>query len=383
MSSLWNLGFRPFLLFGIFWTVIHLAHWIAFQAGWISFTPAADPVAWHAHELVYGYVMAIVAGFLLTATQNWTGIPGVKGLRLRAIVAVWGLARILSCFWREAPLLFALADLAFLPILAVGLWPYLGQPSQGKNRVFLLLFLALFAFNLLSHLAVNGFVSFPTRSSMYGAIYVVLLMVSLIAGRVIPFFAGAVIPDLKAGAPGWLEALAAVSLVLFFAASLFLELSPFVAVLAFVAAAAQLARWLLWRPWRATGIPVLFVLYVAYFWLPLGLVLKGLSSFGFLPPSAALHAFTAGCIGSMIYGMITRVALGHSGRPIRPVPVIVLGYVLITLSAAVRVIWPVVEPGTAVTGFAASGSLWILAHVIFLVVYAPILWSPRADGRPG
>ncbi len=383
VSSIWNLGFRPFFLFGVIWAVLHLVHWIAFQAGWITSPPLADPIAWHGHELVFGYGLAIVAGFLLTASQNWTGIPGVKGPPLQALVGLWGLARLLSFFWGKIPLIFAVVDLAFLPLLTAYLWPYLGRSSQKNNRVFLVMFLVLFAFNTLVHFAVNGVISFPGRSSLHGAIYVVLLMISLIGGRVIPFFAGAVIPGLKAKSPKWLEFFSAGTLVTFFAASLFAEFSLPVAILAFIAATAQLARWMLWRPWRSTRIPVLSVLYVGYFWLPLGLALKGLSSFGYLPPSAALHAFTAGCIGTMIYGMITRVALGHTGRPIQPRPVIQAGYLAITLSAIIRVIWPIALPAQAVAGFVISGSFWIGAHLVFLAVYAPILWSPRADGRAG
>lgn len=383
MRSIWNLGFRPFFLAGTAWTTLQIAVWSLIQGGALPWAPLANSTLWHAHEMIYGYGIAIIAGFLLTASQNWTGIPGVKGARLRGLVALWLLARVLSFFWEQAPLLFALADLAFLPFLALALKPYLWQRSQRNNWAFFPVFGVFFLLNLFTHLNVLGLTAFPARSCLYGAVYLTLVVIALIGGRVIPFFTRAVLPQAGAASLPALEGAASVALLAFSAAGTFAEFSGVEAGLAFLAAALHGARWLLWRPWQAVKVPVLFVLHVGYLWLPVGLALKGLSSSGLLAPSPALHALTAGCIGTMIYGMITRVSLGHSGRPIRPGHAAVAGYFLVTAAALVRVGGPLLAPTSTVIAFVGSGTLWVLAHVVFLAVYAPILLSPRADGRPG
>jgi uncharacterized protein involved in response to NO len=379
--SLLDLGFRPFFLFGAAWTVLQIAVWSAYQAGGLDWLPLSAPTIWHAHEMIFGYTIAIIAGFLLTASQNWTGIPGVKGGRLLGLVAIWGLARLFSFFWESNLLLFALVDLSFLPLFALALVPYLWQKRQRNNWVFFPVLGAYFLLNLFIHLNLLGVSSFPARSCLYGAVYLTIAVIGLIGGRVLPFFTRAVLPDAGACSLPWLEKACAGALIAFSIVGTFWEFSREEAFFALLAATLHGARWILWRPWRAWSVPVLFVLHAGYFWLPLGLFLKGLSTLGYLPPSAALHALTAGCIGTMIYGMITRVALGHSGRPIRPKPVVVGGYFLIWAAALVRVAGPLLLPALAVGSFVASGALWMLAHLIFLAVYAPFLLQPRADGR--
>lgn len=383
MSALWNLGFRPFFLFGAIWSVLQISVWAAFQAGWVSAVPLSVPLVWHAHEMIFGYVLAIVAGFILTASQNWTGIPGVQGTSLKVLVLIWMLGRALSIFWNDAPFLYALVDLVFLPALAWALRPYLWQKSQGHNKVFFLLFFGLFLLNLSVHLNILGWWSFPARSALHGSIYLTILMITVIAGRVIPFFAGVVIPDFKPARESWLEILSFSSLTAFSFSAVFWEFSKLTAALAALAALAHLVRWMLWRPWRSIRIPILFVLYVGYFWIPVGLMLRGLGTLGLVPPSIATHALTVGCIGTMIYGMITRVALGHSGRPIRPNHFIVLGYALLSIAAFARVLGPWIFPQQTLKAFEISGGLWVLAHVIFLIIYSPILCSQRADGKAG
>ncbi len=383
MSALWNLGFRPFFLFGVVWSILQIAVWAVFQTGLISVVPLSEPLVWHAHEMIFGYVVAIIAGFILTASQNWTGIPGVQGTHLKILVLLWSLGRLLSVFWNEAPLLFAVFDLMFLPALAWALKPYLWQKGQSHNKIFFLIFLGLFLLNLLVHLNVLGWYSLPARSALHGSIYLTILIIAVIAGRVIPFFAGVVIPGIKPVQKIWVEIFSFASLTAFSFSSVFWEYSKSTAALAALAALAHLIRWALWRPWETVRIPILFVLYVGYFWIPVGLTLGGLAAMGFLPPSIAIHALTVGCIGTMIYGMITRVSLGHAGRPIRPNHFIVLGYALISIAALARVWGPWILPQQSLLAFELSGGLWVLAHLIFLIVYAPILCRPRIDGKAG
>lgn len=381
--ALWNLGFRPFFLFGAAWSALQIVAWAAFLAGWIGSVPFPDPLVWHAHEMIFGYGVAIIAGFVLTASQNWTGIPGVRGGPLMALTALWGAARVLSVFWGDAPIAFAIVDLSFLPALAWLLKPYLWQPSQAHNKVFFLLFLCLFLLNLLVHLDGLGFRLVAARTALLGAVHFVVIMVAFVGGRVLPFFTGVVVPGFKPTSHRWVEVGSHACLVAYTLAATIAEFSPATAALAYLAACFQAARWLLWRPWRSARIPVLFILYVAYFWIPLGLLLRGLAAHGLLTASVATHAFAAGAIGTMIYGMVTRVALGHTGRGIRPVRAIVAGYALISLAAAARVLGPVIFPAHPVEVYETAACAWVAAHVVFLVAYAPILSGPRADGKPG
>ena len=164
---------------------------------------------------------------------------------------------------------------------------------------------------------------------------------------------------------------------------IFWEFSMITALLVFAAGLIQAIRYLLWRPWKSVTIPILFILYLGYIWIPIGLFLRAFASIGWISTSISSHAFTAGAIGIMIYGMITRVALGHSGRKIHASKPVVLGYALIFLSAMVRVFGPFISPAKNLYFVQISGWLWFLAFGIYAIVYTPILCSPRPDGKSG
>lgn len=379
---LWNLGFRPFFLFGVLWAVVQIGVWVSFQRGWLASVPLANALVWHGHEMVFGYVMAIIAGFILTASQNWTGIPGIKGLQLVALVALWGAARIVSFFWGEIPIIFALVDLCFVPLLAVFLIPYLWRSSQKQNRIFFVLLSGFFLSNLMIHLSVFDLSPIPALGAIHFSIYLSVLMIALIGGRVIPFFAGVVFPNQKVEVLPWLEWCSALALSLFSLSAIF-NIPYFLVLISIPAFVLQFARWWRWKPWSAYRVPVLFVLYVSYVWIPIGILLTALAQLGFIVPSLAIHAFTVGCIGLMIFGMISRVALGHTGRTIHPSRIIVLGYLLLFIAAVIRVFAPWAYSSRMLLAVEISGCLWILAHLFFLYIYAPILLSRRADGREG
>ncbi|MCC7460638.1 MAG: NnrS family protein, partial [Proteobacteria bacterium] len=194
IGAIWNLGFRPFFLLGALWSAAHVLLWVLFQGGKVEFS-LNDPLVWHAHEMIFGFSSAIVAGFLLTASQNWTGIPGVHGKKLRWLVLVWVVARILSVASGNIQWLYAIVDLAFYPMLGGYLIPYLGQASQKRNRIFLILFFVLFLINLAIHASALGFFSatYP-RTLLLLAMYAIVMMISVIGGRVIPFFTGNAVP---------------------------------------------------------------------------------------------------------------------------------------------------------------------------------------------
>jgi hypothetical protein len=214
MKAIWNLGFRPFFLLGSVWGVLQIAIWVIFQAGWLPSIPYHDPVVWHVHEMIFGFATAIMAGFVLTASQNWSGKPGVQGSNLILLVVLWSSARILSIIWEAQPLLFAITDLAFFPLLAYFLKPYLWQESQKRNKIFFLLFLVLAGTNLTIHLNALGFTNLETRPALFGCVFIFIIMISLIGGRVIPFFTTNVIANAKPAQNMWIEKLHLISLAI-------------------------------------------------------------------------------------------------------------------------------------------------------------------------
>ncbi|MCO5141599.1 MAG: NnrS family protein [Oligoflexia bacterium] len=383
MKNLFNLGFRPFFLLGAIWACLQIFVWLLIYAQWIHFVPLSDLIAWHAHEMIFGFATAIIAGFILTASQNWSGLPGLKGAPLKILVFIWLLARVLAFFWIQLPFVFAFIDLTFYPLLCFYLLPFLWNKKQSKNKFFFLLFGILFLFNFLFHLNIIYSYSFPAKSVLLGALYLIIIIISLISGRVLPFFSNVVLPEKKIENNLWLDLASILGLSTFAVSALAFEFSMVTAGLAFTVAAIHFLRWFFWCPLRTIKIPILFILYFAYAWIPGALFLKGLAALGLIPASIATHAFTVGAVGIMIYGMITRVTLGHTGRKIQASNFTILGYVLISLAALIRVFLPLLLPNKYVSIVIVSGVLWFLAFGIFLFVYGPFLWSQRVDGKMG
>jgi uncharacterized protein involved in response to NO len=383
MSSLWKLGFRPFFLLGALWASIHILVWISFQTGWINLS-IQDPILWHAHEMIFGFASAIIAGFLLTSSQNWTGIRGVHGRKLKLLVTLWVLGRATSIVSGSFPLSFTIIDLCFYPMLALFLKPYLWQASQKRNKIFLVLFAVLFLVNLSVHLdSFHLTLPVSARSLLLLSLFTVIVMIGIIGGRVIPFFTQNAIPTTQSQRHPWIETLVIPSTALAGISVVFWEFTIITASLCFIAALIHFVRWLLWKPMVALKTPILFILYVGYAWVFLGFFLRGLASLTVLAPSLSTHALTAGAIGIMIYGMITRVALGHTGRPIRASRLIVTGYLLLILASIVRVFGPWMFPQFSLHAIECSGLLWSTSFFVYLIEYTPILCKPRLDGKEG
>lgn len=383
MKAFWNLGFRPFFLLGAIWSCVHMILWIAFQSGGLDLH-LSDPVLWHSHEMIFGFASAIVAGFLLTASQNWTGIRGVYGSKLMALVGLWSIARALSIVSGFFPTLYTIVDLFFYPALAWFLKPYLWQSSQKRNQIFFVLFFILTLANFSAH-AINFGIAplIPSRSLMILSMYAIIMMIGLIGGRVIPFFTGNAIPNANPHKHPWIETLSLPCMAVAAISVTFWEFSFITSGFCFLAGLIHLIRWLLWKPWNSKKLPILLILYVGYAWIPIGFLLRALSSLSILLPSLSTHAFTAGAIGIMIYAMITRVSLGHSGRPIHASRPVLAGYVLITLSATFRVFGPWLLPQHTLRSIELSGLMWFVAFALFVIEYTPILTRPRVDGKDG
>ena len=375
---LFRLGFRPFFLFGSFFSIVSLAFWILTLKGEISFTPQGNTLWWHGHEMLFGFVSAIVVGFLLTAVQNWTGRPGLKGLPLIGLFSVWLLARILliNQAWSSLEVA-AVIDLLFLPLSAVVMARAVVPIKQWRNFGFVPILLALTIANTCSYYGLLTNQPEFVSSSLYAATIIITAVVALIGGRVIPFFTDR--------ASGWerqpsidiLEKLTFISLGLL-VISFLLQLIVMTKVISFICGVILLIRWNRWGWQHTFKTPLLWSLHFSYVFIPVGLILLATD----LPRSAGLHAITVGGMGGMILAMMARVSLGHTGRKLDPPKLIVFGFALMILATLSRICANLV-PNFYPQLLGLTVLFWLLAFAAFVICYGPMLCQVRADGRPG
>ncbi|MEL3925084.1 NnrS family protein [Aeromonas enteropelogenes] len=383
---LFRLGFRPFFLLGALFSTLSMLGWIGQLNGWLSMPGIGNPVWWHAHEMLFGFGAAIVAGFLLTAVQNWTAHPGVRSWPLALVVALWAMPRALLPWLGEENTVLMVADLAWLPLCA---W-FLAKPiiitRQWRNLFFVPLLLVLTLLNGTSWIWHGEWA--PLEHLLITTVLLFTTLIAVMGGRVIPFFTARATGLDKAVPLVWLERGALASLWLLLLIWLLLPnqwtTSVYMTPLFIVAASLHLWRQLRWRLPTTLGHPLLWSLHLAYLFIPLGLLALAAQAAGMsISLSLASHLLSAGCLGTMILGMIARVSLGHSGRALQVGRRIRSAFVLIIVAALLRVLVPLLWPAYTLHSWNLSGLAWSLAYGLFVWVYVPILTSPRADGRPG
>lgn len=387
-NPLFSLGFRPFFLLAGLAALGPVALWIPALMG------AAPPAGhyglrlWHAHELLFGYAVAVMAGFLLTAIRNWTGRPTASGGALAGLAALWLAGRVASFPFVSGaipPLAVALLDAVFLPALALATARPLLAGGNHRNLVFPAMLLLLAAANMAAHAALlGGLPAWVAERALEAAALVAVVMISVMAGRVFPFFTerGVGVP-FKATIRPRIE-LVAVPSVLLFALSVLLRdllpaLLPVAAALAAVVHAVRLSGWYTPAVWR---LPLLWVLHVGYAWLVLGYVLFVAVGLGVLALPFAMHALTAGALGTITLGMMSRVALGHSGRALVTSPLVNAAFMLVTMAAVARVVLAALWPSQYAALVQLAAVAWTAAFTLFVIVYAPIVVAPRADSPP-
>ncbi|MCK6417558.1 MAG: NnrS family protein [Alphaproteobacteria bacterium] len=373
-------GFRPFFFFGALYSVISLALWGGFYAGYV--VPPyfmLDAVSWHAHEMIYGFSMAIVAGFLLTAVANWTGGAPARQMHLAGLCLLWLLGRIVMHFDFGLPAwAIIVVESAFIPALALSLAIPLIRSWNKRNFIFLTLLSVLFACDLWFLLTIN-------MAALHVALMMILIMVSLIGGRIIPAFTVAALrrkgieayqtPQMKMDMAA-LASLVAVALCLIFAKD-----TPILGIAAGISCLIHGLRMRHYHTLKAFDDPLVWILHAGYGWLVVGLGLLALTGFGLLSVTAVIHALTAGSIGSMILGMICRVTLGHTGRELKVVALTTLSFFAIQVTAIARVFGPILMPDHMNEWIIGSAALWSLCFAAYLWVYSPMLFAPRPDGR--
>jgi len=374
-------GFRPFFFLGALWAIVALVLWILVLWGALTLPSIFDPLAWHRHEMLFGFVGAIVAGFLLTAIPNWTGRLPIAGLPLATLAGLWAAARLAMLFSAvTGQMVAALLDVGFYLVLA-GFAAREVLAAKNRNLPLVGMVLLLGAADATDHAGALGLLSDPDIG-VHAAIALIVIMISLVGGRIIPSFtrnwmtkqgiverlpsqptrldilvlglsgaallAWVALPDSRAG--GWLLVSAGLSQAL------------------------RLSRW---GGFRSARDPLVFILHVGYLWVPIGLLLLGVSIMdAAIPRSAAIHALTAGAMSTMILAVMTRATLGHTGRALVATSRTTILYCLVTLGALLRV-----AAGLGLIDYAigrdAAAAAWVSAFILFLAIYGPMLFGAR------
>jgi len=376
-------------LMGAAFSAIAMLLWGLTLFGVIQLKPFANVLFWHSHEMLFGFVAAIIIGFLLTAVQNWTGLRAPHGKSLLFISLLWLAGRLLLLFGQGLPVyLVALIDLSFLPVCAYLLARPLLQTGQSRNLFFIPVLLLLSACNALMYIGVatNRFELIQLGSQ--NAVWLITLLMAIVGGRVLPMFTANGTQTPKVEALLWLDRAALASLWLIFVLHFFAltKYLPAMAISGLFAVSASLTalRCLRWKIWITLKVPLLWSLHLAYWCIPIGLALYSARYAGFnISNSIALHALTAGAMGSMILSMMARVSLGHSGRMLKPHTVMSVAFLLVLAAAISRTLLIWLWPAQTMQWLWLGVGGWVLAYLLYVLVYFPVLTTPRPDGRPG
>ncbi|MDN2480417.1 NnrS family protein [Vibrio agarivorans] len=377
-----RLGFRPFFLLGSLYAVIAIVLWVwMFQTG----APSAlnvPPLWWHVHEMMFGFGMAIVMGFVLTAVQNWTGIPGTKSYRLAVLVALWLVVRIL--FWTPAPLwLVSSIEALFLALCAYEVGLRVVKAKGWRNLFFIPLFVLAIGANFASYATIKGMPPFSSSAVWQAMLWWFALLLSVMGARVIPFFTARRFNFEKPQPWIWLEWASNLPIMILFVLSFFpLTFAELGMPIMLFAGIAQFVRVMRWKPWRTLSEPLVWSLHLSYLCLPLSLILRGAWD-NPMAQHALIHLFAIGAFGGVILAMIARVTMGHTGRAIYEGPSMWLAFALIVVAALVRSIGTAFYPELMMRWIEIAAVLWVVAFGLFVVKFAKMLITARVDGHPG
>jgi len=384
--ALFGLGFRPFFVGAAVFAIVSVAAWALLYFARISLPLGnLSSPQWHSHEMIYGYGLAVIAGFLLTAIMNWTGVQTIHGKKLAALFALWLVARVLFLFGARYLEAAALADMLFVallfasvatPIIRVRQWRQLGILSK----------VALLALgNLCFYLGAFGVVEDGAYIGLYGGLYAIVALILVIGGRVFPAFVrNGVAYEAILQNPRWIIVANILLFVLFFANQLFVRNQTALGYLSAMLFLVNAVRLVLWHTPGIWKNPLLWSLYLSFVFIDAGFLLYALSAFSDVSPFLAVHAFAFGGIGIATVGMMSRVSLGHTGRNVRTPPALTaLSLSFMVLGGVIRVAFPLIDPSRYDYWIIASQLAWIAAFALFLVSYSRMLVMSRIDGQPG
>lgn len=374
-----RLGFRPFYLGAAAFAVLAIPLWAALLTGTFTLNLGLPPVLWHAHEMLYGFAVAVIVGFLLTAGKAWTGLDTPRGGALAALALLWLAARLAAV---AAPYpVYAALDLLLLPLVAVIFVRLLLRAGNRRNLPLAGILMLLAVANLCFHAAVLGWLDIQPVRALHAGLALIVMVECVIAGRVIPAFTMSALSGLKLPTAPRLETATLAVTALGLAGWVLLPPSPLTGAVLAAAAVLQALRCSRWQPWRTRARPILWALHLAYAWLPIGLGLLAWAQFGGVAASAGIHALAVGGTGGLIIGMMTRTARGHTGRPLKAGRLELAAYLLVAAAAVARVFLPLLVPALVTTWWVVAAAAWTIAFGLYLLVFSPWLVSTRLDGR--
>ena len=381
--AFFSYGFRPFFLGAALFAGIAVPSWILIVIGAIGSNFLYSPREWHVHEMLFGFLPAAMAGFILTAIPNWTGRVPVRGALLVSLWGLWLAGRLVVALPGPAPVIAAVVDAAFLVSLAAAIWREIAG-ARIWNRAAIGVLITLYAgANIWFHVLALGGTSTDVPERV--ALSILLLLLTFIGGRVTPAFTAEYLAGQERfGHPAPFSRFDGLSMVLVLLAALAWMVQPegLAAGALFVAAGvANLIRVLRWRGWVAWGEPLVFILTVGYAWVALSLLALGGACFGVLPAANAVHVLTTGAVGTMTLAVMTRASLGHTGRQRQADLMTTVMYVLVNVGAILRVLAPATDSPTNLTNLllGVAALCWSAAYLLFAAVYAPMLVDPSLE----
>lgn len=384
--TLLNLGFRPFFLGSILYSIIVMLIWFGIIAFDLTLPMTSLSIyQWHAHEMIYGYALAVIAGFLLTAVKNWTGIQTAHGLPLAVIFCLWLIARLLFLFGTQFINIAAIFDMLFIVAVIIAAASPVIQAKNWKQLGILSKLVLLGIFNSLFYLGYAGILEQGLSWGIYGGLYLVIGLILTLGGRVIPFFTERGVGyEVKLYNPKWITILGLLLFLVFFISELFLHnenITGIASVGLFIIYSIRLVGWYTAGIWKK---PLLWSLHISMLFINVGFLLFALSIYAGISKFIAIHAFAYGGIGMVTVAMMARVALGHTGRNINepPKPVKYILFLLLA-GAIIRTLFLIILPEFYLVWIISSQLLWIFAFFLFAISYTPIFIRPRLDGQFG
>ncbi|QAU35349.1 NnrS family protein [Janthinobacterium sp. 17J80-10] len=373
------LGFRPFYLLAAAFAAVSVPVWLLRYFGYLPQLVHID-LNWHVHEMVFGFAVTVVIGFLFTAGRNWTGLWTPRGRHLALLALLWIAGRIAML---TSPLLAAVIELGFLPLATWPLYRVLKRSGNRRNMFLVVLLGLLTAANAVYHGAANGWLAISSLVPLEAAILVIVMIESVIAGRILPNFTANAVPGVKPVTNPMRDKIIIATTALTCLAWAAQMPPVLVASLALAAAVSQLLRLSGWKSFSTLHNPLLWILHVSYAWIPVGFALLGLAAVGVVTNSAAFHVLAVGSMGGLIIGMITRTTLGHTGRMLKSGRMEKAMYLLVQAGVLARFAAAIDGGAWRNPALVIAAGCWATAFALYLVKYVPYLMAARIDGKEG
>jgi len=374
------LGFRPFYLLASLWAIFTIFECLLeLQNIGIRSFDGIPGMIWHAHEMIFGFAATVITGFALTAVKAWTGLDTPKGWSLLLLVALWLIARIGA--FTGTPLI--VVDICFLPIIAIVIGRLIVKAKMYRNLFLPLVLITLGFLNALFYLTLFGHLQLDVNQIIFAALYLIIMIEIMISNRIIPTFTANAIAGLKQNRNPILTKITIFGSALTFLLQIFSPVALLNSIACFVIGALHLILLWGWGPLATKGKPLLWIMHLSYTWISVGFFLLGLSDLGLINIYPALHVFGIGATGGLIIAMITRTALGHTGRRLLSGFIEIVCYLGIQ---ATLFFWFLGNSNLNTWFYPfllIAGMCWMSVFTLYLFKYLPLLTKPRADGKAG